>query len=79
MTVRYFSPENTCIHISLKRKRNTKLLLYQVLHFQKVNNFTTFRPKNIYNFRTLTFLLTFPKGHFSCGSATFITAYIAGF
>jgi hypothetical protein len=50
MTVKYFGLEIICIYISLKEKRNTKLLLYQVLNFQKVNNFTAFRLKILYRF-----------------------------
>jgi hypothetical protein len=48
MTLKYFGPEIICDYISLKEKGNTKLLLYQDLNFQKVINFTTFRPKKLY-------------------------------
>jgi hypothetical protein len=48
MTVKYFGPENVGIYVSLKEKRNTKLLLYRVLNVQKVNNFIAFRPKILY-------------------------------
>lgn len=50
MTVKYFGPEIICIYISLKEKRNTKLLFYRVLNFQKMNNSTAFRPKILYRF-----------------------------